>query len=134
LLSLLVLSSCAQPKLQVRTFYTSRNDLASYVLDTPDPLKSTKGLGQTVWIRWSGRNLPNETHLDVTLRFNDLSERHEQYPLSSTCGWIMVDIPDHEYKQKGGLLSYAIKLRTKDEVLATSYHKMWTDKIEIQEL
>jgi hypothetical protein len=133
-LSALLLAGCSKPTVSARTFYTSRNDLAAYVIGTPDPQIATKGLGQSIWVRWTAPELCEKTHLDVTIRFNDASERHETYPVANKFGWIMVEIKDTEYKKKKGLASYSISLRKGEIILASTQHKMWTDKIQIEDL
>jgi len=134
LCAFLVAGCSKQPSVCARTFYTSRNDLAAYVIGTPDPQIATKGLGQSIWVRWTAPKAHENTHLDVTIRFNDESERHETYPIHNRFGWVMVEIKDTEYKEKKGLAAYSISLREGETILATTKHKMWVDKIEIKDL
>ena len=53
LFGIICLTGCSTPEIKARTFYTSRKDLASYVIDTPDPEKRTIGQGQVIWVRWT---------------------------------------------------------------------------------
>ena len=121
------------PSVQARSFYTSRRDLASFVVDTPDPEKSTKRLGQKIWVTWQTPSYNENTHLEVTIRFIDGRERQETLPITSKIGEMYIQITPHEVVATGGLLSYKILLTQKEEVLATTKHKLWVEKIEIAE-
>ncbi len=133
LLSLCLCAGCSKPTVSARSFYTSRADLASYAIDTPDPEKASKGLGQAIWISWRCPSLDKETMMDVTLRFVNGKERKVSYPIDQRIGWFMVEITPEERKETDGLLSYFIQLRRGDTPLATTQHKLWVEKIEIKE-
>lgn len=133
LLGLVCLASCSSPTLKARSFYTSRKDLASYVLDTPDPEKTTTGLGQVIWVRWFCPHLDEGTVIDATLRFKDGSERQALYPIDNRYGWIMVEISPKERSEKGDLISYYMVLRHDETVFASTKHKLWVEKVEIKE-
>lgn len=132
-LALLCLTSCTSPGVTARTFYTSRRDLASYVLDTPDPDKTTSGLGQVIWVRWTCPKVDPEMVIDATLRFKDGTERNNVYPVDSRYGWLMIEVPNDEYKKKGDILSYKIVLRRNTDILATTEHKLWVDAVVISD-
>ena len=133
LLGCLFLTSCSAPHVTARTFYTSRKDLASYILDTPDPEKTTIGLGQVIWVRWAAPRAANGVVIDATLRFTGGSEKNTVYPVDSIGGWLMIEIPAEERKERGDLLSYNILLRRNDETIAKTQHKLWVEKIEIKD-
>ena len=134
LFSLVCLTSCSSPSIKARSFYTSRQDLASYMLDTPDPDKTTTGLGQVLWVRWFCPQIDDEIVIDATLRFKDESDRHEIYPVQSRYGWLMIEIPTDERTKKGDLVSYNIVLRRANTILTSTKHKLWVEKIEIKDL
>ena len=134
LFGLLFLTACSSPTITARSFYTSRKDLASYVLDTPDPEKSTMGLGQTVWVRWMVPTVEEGLVIDATLRFKDGSEKTSIYPIDSKWGWLMIEVSSEERTQRGDLLSYKILLRHNDEILASTLHKLWVEKVEIKDV
>lgn len=131
LLGLFLCVGCSEPTIRARSFYTSRADLASYIIDTPDPEKSTKGLGQVIWISWRCPTLEKETAIDVTLRFANGSERKVSYPIDQRLGWLMVEITPEERKVNDGLLSYFIELRHGKDRIASTQHKLWVEKIVI---
>jgi hypothetical protein len=132
-LAMLALTGCMGPSVQAQSFYTSRRDLASYVIDTPDPEKSTKRLGQKIWVTWHTPRYDEDTRLDVSIRFVDGRERKEVHPITSKIGEMYIQISPREVAATDGLLSYKIQLMQKDQVLATTKHKLWVEKIEISE-
>lgn len=131
---LFCLTGCVGPRVQARSFYTSRRDLASYVIDTPDPEKATKRLGQRIWVTWVTPSYDADTHLDVTLRFADKTERKELLPITSKLGEAYLEISPEETRKTGGLLSYKILLCQKDSVLAKTKHKLWVEKVTITDV
>jgi len=133
LTSSLFLAACSTPTVTARTYYTSRTDLASYVLDTPDPLKETKGLGQLIWVRWSTPSLENTPVLSVRIRFAKGSQKDETYPIDRKYGWLMVEIPHQEREERGEIQSYSIQMKSNEQTLAQTQHTMWVEKIEIQD-
>ncbi len=133
LLGCLFLCACSSPYVAARSFYTSRKDLASYVLDTPDPEKTSMGLGQLIWVRWKAPQTDNDLVIDATLRFTDGSEKAISYSLDGKGGWLMIEIPAEERQQRGSLLSYKIILRHNKEILASTQHKLWVEKVEIMD-
>ena len=130
---LFCLTACSTPEIKARTFYTSRKDLASYVIDTPDPEKTTIGLGQVIWVRWTCPHVDPTTVVDATIRFKNGSERHSVYPVDTQYGWLTLEIPSDEHKERGDILSYKILLKRGDEILATTQHKLWVERITITE-
>lgn len=133
LLAFVFLSGCTTPQVNARTFYTSRKDLASYILDTPDPEKTTMGLGQVIWVRWYCPKIESGTVIDATLRFNNGTEKNQTYPVDERKGWLMVDIPSEEHKEKGDIVSYKILLRHNNDILASTRHKLWVEKVEVKD-
>jgi hypothetical protein len=128
---LFFLTSCGSAKVRARTLYTNRSNLASRILDTPDPLKGNTGLGQCIWVRWNVPKQYNDLQLDVTIRFENKTERHELFPVQGLFGTLSIEISPSEYLEKGPLLSYQILLKSGDCVVASTRHKLWVEKIEI---
>lgn len=127
------LTACSTPEIKARTFYTSRKDLASYIIDTPDPEKRTIGLGQVVWVRWTCPQVDPETVVDATIRFKNGSERRIITPIDARYGWLTLEVPSDERKEKGDILSYKILLKRGEETLASTQHKLWVESITVVE-
>ena len=113
LLFCLAFTACKSAPLTVQTEYWGRHDLASYVVDTPDPNKNSQEFGQRLRINWS---ISKEVFtkapcsLDITVRLKNGQEYKETHPLESASGEFIYPIVGVDYYQKGGLLSYQIEL------------------------
>ena len=134
LVTTLLFTSCARPWLSVKMRSFDRNDLASYVVDTPDPAKETLVFGQRLYIRWY---LPQETFeqapvtLNIRVRLQNEQEIQEEIPVHGRWGSYMWMIQGKEYSTSGGILAYRITLTSNGTTLAQSSHKFWVEKIQI---
>lgn len=126
-------TGCGGPTVHARSLYTGRRDLASYIIDTPDPEKETKRLSQKIWVSWFTPVCNEKTTLAAYLHFEDGSERDEIYPITSHSGKVFIEISPEEYRKTGGILSYKILLRQDGVPVAVSQHKLWAEKVEITE-
>jgi len=133
LCGIICLTGCSTPEIKARTFYTSRKDLASYVIDTPDPEKRTIGQGQVIWVRWTCPQVDSETFIYATIRFKNGPERQIVLPVDARYGWLSLEVPSDERKEKGDILSYKILLKRGEETLATTQHKLWVEPIMVSE-
>ncbi len=134
IIALITLTACSSSKVRARTLYTNRSNLSSRILDTPDPAKGEAGLGQCIWIRWNVSQRYENLQLDVTIRFENSTERLEQIPVEGLFGTQTIEITSPEYKEKGAILSYQILLKSGDRIIASTKHKLWVEKIEIQDV
>jgi len=137
ILALFLCTACKSPMLNVQTEYFGRNDLASVIVDTPDPDKQEPIFGQRLYISWKlskeqFADKPIALFCQVKLKKGQLIEK--RVPLTKASGTYIFPIVGPDYTQKGGLLSYQIKLMTGDIVISTSRHKFWVDEIKIQDL
>jgi hypothetical protein len=134
LLILLICSGCKKAPLTVQTEYWGRHDLASYVIDTPDPKKNSQEFGQRLRIEWS---IPKEQFvkapytLDLTVRLKNGQEYKESNPLEHASGEFIYPIFGVDFYQKGGLLSYEVLIQSEGKVIAERHHKFWVEKITV---
>lgn len=126
------LFSCTREPLDVSTQYWGRKDLASVIIDTPDPAKNHPLFGQRILISWSISKKEFEEgalslHIKVNLKNN---ERIDQIvPLNERSGSYQFKIYGNDFVKKGGLLSYLIELQSDGKVIATKQHKLWVEPI-----
>jgi hypothetical protein len=132
----LIFTSCSHTYVSARIYPYSRKDLPSYHIDTPDLLKANILPTEVLAIDWK---LPSSSdsasyHLNVTMRFFDESEKEVDIPLSSLFGKKIIELSQDEYKgSKGGIKSYRILLMEGSNIIAQTRHKLWEDKIIIQD-
>lgn len=137
---LLTLYSCSsQPYITARTYPYGRKNLASYHVDTPDPLKATLSSTQKIEINWklpgsySLQHTAEEFHIDLVIRFKDGSHIEATLPTSSFFGKTFFEIPPAEHTTRGAITSYKISLCHGTTIVATTKHKLWEEKIIIIE-
>lgn len=132
LLILLCTTSCKSPTLSVHAEYYSRQDLASYIIDTPDPKKQQSIFGQHLFITWNAfHKAPLELKVNVLLKNGDRLEK--TIPITKTSGNYSFPIVGKDYIEKGGLLSYKVELLSNGTVVETSRHKFWVEPIHIRD-
>jgi hypothetical protein len=133
---LLAATSCKSPTLSVETGFFSRKDLASSVVDTPDPNKQKPIFGQRLYINWhltpqEFAQKPVELKIQVRLKKDQLLE--ETVPITTASGSYIFPIVGDNFTKNRGLLSYQIKIIGNGHELAASRHKFWVDQIQFSE-
>ena len=126
-------TSCSSTKLDVRSEYYSKQDLASYILDTPDPRKNSTDFGQRLNIDWGMNQETFEKanpELVLYVRLKNGEEKVSQIMLTRRQGHTFYPIFGNDYTKKGGLQSYLVQLKSDGKVLASSQHKLWVEKIK----
>lgn len=132
---ILLLSSCCSRYLSVHSDYLSHRNLASYHVDTPDPLKACPPIGQRVLISWSlpkqwrlGR-ASRDIFLDITLRFGNREECHFKWPIAKRKGTYLFSLLDDDYLEKEGISTYKVDLVDGSFVLESWRHQLWKELI-----
>jgi hypothetical protein len=132
LLLLLLLSGCKQPTLEVETSYYNRHDLASYIIDTPDPKKEQPIFGQHLNISWNTKE-KGPLELKIALVYRNGETEEKSIPLQQQSGSYIVKVVGQDYAVKGGILSYKVSLFANSQKIATSKNKLWVDQIKISD-
>ena len=128
----ILLCSCSSPTLLVRSSYYSQRNLASTVVDTPDPRKDTPYFGQRISMQW---HIPasiynqNPCELHIVYRLYNGEEKTKTFPLEQSLGEYILVIDGDDYVKKGGLLSYLVTILQDNKIIAESHHKFWVNKI-----
>lgn len=126
-------TSCSNAHLSCRSEYFSRKNLASTIIDTPDPRKSSDEFGQRLVIRWKVTEKKfSEGHLVLvlTVRLKNGEEKKSKITLKTRTGHTFYSIFGNDFAKKGGLQSYKAVLMSNGKALATSRHKLWVEKIK----
>lgn len=137
LLLTLLLASCSHHNapLSVQTEYWRQKDLASYVVDTPDPQKQQSVFGQRIRIAWSANASDRKKgplSLEVTVRLKNSDELHKTYQLQRSSGELIFPVVGSNFSEKGGILSYSIALKAGTETIAERKHRFWVEKIKVE--
>lgn len=131
---LFALTGCNCHHLTVQTLYFTRESLASYYVETPDPMLLNPPVGQRLLITWS---LPfhylgyNDLHLNVRIRFRNLEEVELDIPIEKTCGSYMYTLLNERYFETEGILTYKVDLMGDGQILEEWRHQLWHELIKI---
>lgn len=129
------LAACQKPYLSVKMRPFDRNDLASTIVDTPDPIKEAPIFGQRLYIRWY---VPETLFkcapvtLNIRVRFNNGEEAYQDVPLHERWGNFLWVVTGDDYINKGGIMAYRIALIADNKILAKTDHKFWVEKITVE--
>lgn len=133
---LFALVGCTQNKLTVRTEYINREHLASFHVETPDPLLLDPPLGQRLIAQWK---IPRDylsyenLHLRIRLRFRNRQEEVKEVPISRMRGLYCYELLNEDFCEKLGILSYLVELRGNDNILEEWRHQLWVELIQFQD-
>lgn len=132
LLFILFLASCSRDPLSVYTHYVTVKDLASYYVETPDPLLEDPPFEQRLIIEW---HIPREIALadplvlSYTVRFRNLDEVTETIAINKRNGRELFRLPRDLYAVKGGILTYRVQLLDGEACLSEWKHPLWKEMI-----
>ncbi len=137
LLNLLIFSSCSQNTyLSVQTVYFTRESLASYYVETPDPMLINPPVGQKLLVTWS---LPGtyldyaDLHLNIRIRFRNREEVNFNVPIEKTCGTYIYVVANDDFFNTNGILTYKVDLWGGGIVLEEWRHQLWHELIHVGE-
>lgn len=133
----LLLAACKPCSyLTVHTDYISHRTLASYYVNTPDPLLDNPPIGQRLIVSWSIPKfiLPgNDLYLKIYLRYWNRAEEIKTEPVTRARGTIAYAVMNEEYIETRGIMSYKVELIDNGEVLSEWKHQVWTEVIHIED-
>lgn len=136
-LGLLTCVACTKNvHLSVQTLYFSRETLASYYVETPDPMLINPPVGQKLLISWSlPRNYLNSSdlHLNIRIRFRNREEVEINVPIEKTWGSYTYVLPNECYFETQGIMTYKVTLVGDNLVLDEWRHQLWHELIHIGE-
>lgn len=134
LTALLATTSCSDNYLSVHTDYISHRTLASYYVNTPDPLLNNPPIGQRLILSWSipKHIVPeNNLQLKIYLRFWNRQQVVKIEPITKSRGTIVYALMNEEYIATRGIMSYKAELVDDGVVISEWKHQIWTDVITI---
>ena len=137
LLVLLILAGCtSNTHLSVQTLYFTRETLASYYTETPDPMLINPPVGQKLLVSWGlPRNYLDyeDLHLNIRIRFRNRTEIELNIPIEKTCGYYMYEVANDSFFETQGILTYKVDLVGGGAVLEEWRHQLWHEIIKIGE-
>lgn len=132
LLTIVFLPSCNHNMLSINTDYVTVEDLASFYVNTPDPLLNRPPFGQRLTVSWS---IPkrcfqfSDTHLILTVRFRNREQVTKKVSLRKPSGSYILCLSRNQYCEKRGILTYKVQLVNGDCILEERKHQLWAELI-----
>lgn len=131
-------SSCTCSYLSIQTNYLSRENLASFNAETPDPALNYPSVGQQLILSWQW--LPkwllalDDLHLEAKIRFSNRKEVSLNIPINNErFGTYVYPIINDDFFETGGILTYKVQLVGADIIWEEWRHQIWTELIVFDE-
>lgn len=135
LITLMTLTSCNKQSLTVYSQYVTKNDLASYRVETPDPLLYNPPTGQRIMIEWALSNkvldFP-DLHVELTVRLRNRQEIKRSYPVRSSHGEADFELLNDAFFDSGGILTYKVQVIGGGYILDEWTHQLWKELIQLE--
>ena len=122
--------------ISVQNQYFSREDLASFKMRTPDPLRNCPPIGQRLIVQW---NYPAEIleledpHLLMTIRLRDYSEERIVISICKRKGTYIYELVNQRYFDTCGIMTYKIETWGCGKPIDVWKHQLWTELITIDQ-
>jgi hypothetical protein len=126
--------SCNKQYLSVHTDYISHRTLASYYVNTPDPLLNDPPIGQRLILSWSipKCTIPgNDLKLRIYIRFWNRQQIVKVEPITKQRGTVVYTLMNEDYISARGIMSYKAEIVDDDVIIAEWKHQIWTEVINI---
>lgn len=135
---LLAGSSCSHrtSHLNVQTVYLTRESLASYYVESPDPMLLDPPVGQKLLVSWG---LPynyldyDDLHLHISIRLKNHEEVDLNIPVEKTSSFYTYTILGETYFETKGILTYKVDLMGGGCILEEWRHQLWHEMIRVGE-
>ncbi len=121
--------------LSVHTDYLSHRTLASYYVNTPDPMLDNPPIGQRLIVSWSipKHILPgNNLYLKIYMRYWNRAEEIKTEPVTRSRGTVVYAIMNEEYIETRGIMSYKVELIDNGQVISEWKHQVWTEVVHVE--
>lgn len=133
----ILLTGCStNTHLSVQTLYFTRESLASYYVETPDPMLINPPVGQKLLVTWS---LPKsyldyaDLHLNIRIRFRNREEIELNIPIEKRYSSYMFEICNDRFFETKGILTYKVDLIGGGLLLEEWRHQLWHELIHVGE-
>lgn len=131
----LLLASCSRERLTVYTEDVVVENLASYIVQTPDPRKFYPFYGQQLMVSW---NLDRSAHWEashVLLRIQFACGEDElvDIPCGRRKGYYIYRLMNQDYDERGAILSFVADLYEGECFIEEWRHPLFEERIELEE-
>jgi hypothetical protein len=134
LLPAVFLSSCTGTSLSVQTDFLTDESLASYYVQTPDPLLNCGSVGQRMLISWRFPKVyleSSDMYIIVHIRYKNREEEDIRLNNLRTSGTYVFSILNDEFFETEGILTYKAQLFADEIILLEWRHQLWVELITL---
>lgn len=120
--------------LSVQTLYLTRESLASYYVETPDPMLINPPVGQKLLVSWS---VPHsyldyeDLHLAIRIRLRNCKEVEIHVPIKKACDSYIYVVSNESFFETKGILTYKVDLVGGGHLLEEWRHQLWHELIRV---
>lgn len=122
--------------LDLQTVYLSKHDLASFIVNTPDPTLFDPPIGQKLILTCSLAKkyfYLEDIYILLKIRFHDNSELEKRIKVGSPSGIYTYYLLNDEFLEKKGILTYKAELYHQSQLIDCWRHQLWVDLITIRQ-
>lgn len=133
-LLLMCAGCCRPPHLSVQTLYFTRESLASYYVETPDPMLLNPPQGQKLLVSWSFPRYflcYDNLRLNIHIRLRNLQEIVFDVRPLKPCGTYTYVLSNEEFFDSKGILTYKVDLLGENTLIEEWRHQLWHELIDI---
>ena len=115
----------------VQTDYIGKRNLASYVVNTPDPELLNPPIGQRLVINWllPPNTACNDLQLKIFIRFRNKELLEKDLNINCSNGTYTYFVMNEDFLRTDGILSYKVLLIANGECISEFRHQLWADVI-----
>jgi hypothetical protein len=131
---LFAFSSFQRRDLSARLEALDETSLASYYVQTPDPLRTCCYTGQQVIIRWDLRDRL-KTPCGLALRLSIVTTKHTlrvfEKPIHDLCSYTVFRVANQALYNLGAILTYKLEMIANGNVITCWKQQGWVEWIDI---
>lgn len=134
-IGVLLLTSCKTHYLNVQTQYLSRENLASFHINSPDPCLEKPIIGQRLLIEWAlPKNFCHYPNINMKLkvRFRNHKEEEISIPIQKRWGNYLYCVLEDQYFKTQGIVTYKVDLFTDNCLISSWKHPLWSELITFE--
>jgi len=135
LLAAALLTGCARETLNLHSEYTTYHNLASYIVNTPDPELDNPTVGQKLILTWdipSKLQCYSDLTIELTIRFRNSTEITLFMPVEKWIGYYVYELLNQDFFDTDGIVTFKADLFSGNTILSSWRHQLWVDYIRIQ--
>lgn len=132
------LSGCCGKTISLFSDYLTKENLASFHVETPDPNLCNPPFGQRLFLTWSLKHLKqpcdmySDLRVQITIRFKNREQIVKEVKLLKNSGTYVYYLLNEDFCRMGGIMTYKAILYGDGCPLEEWRHQLWAELIEME--